>query len=140
MTNPQVGPPSCLQLREQHITHDGEVCQFEALMRWRHPSLGFVPPDEFIGLAERSGNIRKLSQWMLEHITSQLQQWQQQGSRISVAVNLLRLIGGSWGAVVRVLYRNVCGVPERLFREYGMPSQHISYLCRYRDASTILIK
>ncbi|MCZ0926675.1 EAL domain-containing protein [Halomonas janggokensis] len=69
-------------------THDGEVCQFEALMRWRHPSLGFVPPDEFIGLAERSGNIRKLSQWMLEHITSQLQQWQQQGSRISVAVNL----------------------------------------------------
>ncbi|WP_085918717.1 bifunctional diguanylate cyclase/phosphodiesterase [Halomonas sp. CSM-2] len=69
-------------------TRDGEVCQFEALMRWRHPSLGFVPPDEFIGLAERSGNIRKLSQWMLEHITSQLQQWQQQGSRISVAVNL----------------------------------------------------
>ncbi|QNI02831.1 EAL domain-containing protein [Halomonas sp. SH5A2] len=69
-------------------TRDGEVCQFEALMRWRHPSLGFVPPDEFIGLAERSGNIRKLSQWMLEHITSQLHQWQQQGSRVSVAVNL----------------------------------------------------
>lgn len=69
-------------------TRDGEVYQFEALMRWRHPSLGFVPPDEFIRLAERSGNIRKLSQWMLEHVTSQLQQWQQQGSRVSVAVNL----------------------------------------------------
>ncbi|SES33700.1 diguanylate cyclase (GGDEF) domain-containing protein [Vreelandella subterranea] len=69
-------------------TRDGKVCQFEALMRWRHPSLGFVPPDEFIGLAERSGNIRKLSQWMLEHIASQLHQWQQQGVRISVAVNL----------------------------------------------------
>ncbi|SDN05602.1 putative bifunctional diguanylate cyclase/phosphodiesterase [Vreelandella arcis] len=69
-------------------THNGQVCQFEALMRWRHPSLGFVPPDEFISLAERSGNIRQLSQWMLEHVTAQLHEWQQQGHRVSVAVNL----------------------------------------------------
>ena len=72
----------------QVATQTGQVCQFEALMRWRHPSLGFVPPDEFIGLAERSGNIRQLSQWMLEHVAAQLYQWQQQGYRVSVAVNL----------------------------------------------------
>jgi len=72
----------------QVATQTGEVCQFEALMRWRHPSFGFVPPDEFIGLAERSGNIRQLSQWMLEHVAAQLYQWQQQGYRVSVAVNL----------------------------------------------------
>ena len=66
----------------------GLVSQFEALMRWRHPSLGFVPPDEFIGLAERSGNIRMLSQWMLTHVCAQLQIWQQRGYHLSVAVNL----------------------------------------------------
>ncbi len=66
----------------------GMVNQFEALMRWRHPSLGFVPPDEFIGLAERSGNIRMLSQWMLTHVCAQLQLWQQRGYHLSVAVNL----------------------------------------------------
>ncbi|MEA2117311.1 putative bifunctional diguanylate cyclase/phosphodiesterase [Halovibrio sp. HP20-50] len=69
-------------------THTGLVCQFEALMRWRHPSLGFVPPDEFIELAERSGNIRMLSQWMLTHVCEQLHAWQRRGYNVSVAVNL----------------------------------------------------
>ncbi|NYS35048.1 EAL domain-containing protein, partial [Streptococcus danieliae] len=69
-------------------TRSGHVTQCEALMRWRHPSLGFVPPDEFIGLAERSGNIRMLSQWMLAHVCEQLHTWQQQGYRLAVAVNL----------------------------------------------------
>lgn len=66
----------------------GLVNQCEALMRWQHPSLGFIPPDEFIGLAERSGNIRMLSQWMLNHVCAQLQAWQQRGYHLSVAVNL----------------------------------------------------
>ncbi len=64
------------------------VTQCEALMRWRHPSLGFVPPDEFIGLAERSGSIRMLSQWLLEHVCAQLETWQKQGHYLSVAINL----------------------------------------------------
>ncbi|MGP9768075.1 EAL domain-containing protein [Halomonas sp. AOP13-D3-9] len=69
-------------------THSGHVNQCEALMRWRHPSLGFVPPDEFIGLAERSGSIRMLSQWMLATVCAQLHTWQQSGYHLSVAVNL----------------------------------------------------
>ncbi|CEP36435.1 MULTISPECIES: bifunctional diguanylate cyclase/phosphodiesterase [Halomonadaceae] len=69
-------------------TRSGHVNQCEALMRWRHPSLGFVPPDEFIGLAERSGSIRMLSQWMLANVCAQLQAWQQRGYHLSVAVNL----------------------------------------------------
>ncbi|NYS61482.1 bifunctional diguanylate cyclase/phosphodiesterase [Vreelandella salicampi] len=69
-------------------TRTGEVCQFEALMRWRHPTLGFVPPDEFIGLAERSGNIAMLSQWMLGHVCQQIHLWKAQGQHLSVAINL----------------------------------------------------
>lgn len=69
-------------------TTTGGVCQFEALMRWRHPTLGFVPPDEFIGLAERSGNIGLLSDWMLAHVCEQLSLWKRQGHHLSVAINL----------------------------------------------------
>ena len=69
-------------------TITGNVCQFEALMRWRHPTLGFVPPDEFIGLAERSGNIGLLSDWMLAHVCEQLYHWKRQGRHLSVAINL----------------------------------------------------
>ncbi|CAH1044350.1 EAL domain-containing protein [Halomonas sp. TD01] len=69
-------------------THSGQVCQFEALMRWRHPTLGFVPPDEFIGLAERSGNIGLLSNWMLAHVCEQLHRWKCADNHLSVAVNL----------------------------------------------------
>ncbi|WP_404341866.1 EAL domain-containing protein [Vreelandella venusta] len=69
-------------------TTTGRVCQFEALMRWRHPTLGFVPPDEFIGLAERSGNIGLLSDWMLAHVCEQLSLWKRQGHHLSVAINL----------------------------------------------------
>lgn len=69
-------------------TTTGNVCQFEALMRWRHPTLGFVPPDEFIGLAERSGNIGLLTDWMLDHVCEQLSDWKRQGCHLSVAINL----------------------------------------------------
>ncbi|MGY4878730.1 putative bifunctional diguanylate cyclase/phosphodiesterase [Vreelandella aquamarina] len=69
-------------------TRTGNVSQFEALMRWRHPTLGFVPPDEFIGLAERSGNIGRLTRWMLVHVCQQISEWKNAGYSISVAVNL----------------------------------------------------
>ncbi|MEL7981601.1 EAL domain-containing protein [Vreelandella titanicae] len=69
-------------------TRNGRVDQCEALMRWRHPSLGFVPPDEFISLAERSGSISMLSHWMLANVCAQLHAWQQHGYHLSVAVNL----------------------------------------------------
>ncbi|MFC3283712.1 putative bifunctional diguanylate cyclase/phosphodiesterase [Litchfieldella rifensis] len=69
-------------------TDSGEVVQFEALMRWQHPTLGFIPPDEFITLAERSGNIHLLSQWMIDAVGKQLQSWGRQGHTLRVAVNL----------------------------------------------------
>ncbi|SDM58778.1 diguanylate cyclase/phosphodiesterase [Franzmannia pantelleriensis] len=66
----------------------GRVCQFEALMRWQHPSLGFIPPDEFITLAERSGNIRLLTRWMIDSVCHQLAEWRRAGQPHSVAINL----------------------------------------------------
>ena len=60
----------------------------EALIRWVHPELGFLPPDEFISLLEHAGNIQVLTKWVLNTVLSQLSQWWAQGHEIRVAVNL----------------------------------------------------
>ncbi|MFC0339079.1 diguanylate cyclase/phosphodiesterase [Kushneria avicenniae] len=72
----------------QIAADSGEVIGFEALMRWQHPMLGFVPPDEFIALAEQSGRILQLTQWMLRAVCRQIDQWAHQGETVSVAINL----------------------------------------------------
>lgn len=66
----------------------GAIVSFEALMRWQHPELGFIPPDEFIALAEQSGFIGVLTQWMIHTVCRQLADWQRQGQRINAAINL----------------------------------------------------
>lgn len=66
----------------------GEVNSVEALVRWIHPVHGFMPPDEFIGLAESSGNIAMLSNWVLRTVIAQLSEWRKQGIHINAAVNL----------------------------------------------------
>ncbi len=60
----------------------------EALIRWQHPELGFIPPDEFIRLAEHSGLIALVTHWMIDQVMAQLAQWQQQQIQMQVAINL----------------------------------------------------
>ncbi len=60
----------------------------EALIRWEHPEMGPIRPDEFIMLAESTGNIDMVSQWVLHQAMDQLVSWRQQGLDITVAVNL----------------------------------------------------
>ena len=60
----------------------------EALIRWQHPQLGFVPPDQFIALAEHAGCIGMVTQWMLQQVIAQAASWWQQGHRVRIAINL----------------------------------------------------
>ena len=65
-----------------------DVTGVETLLRWQHPEHGFVPPDEFIMLAERTGLIGKLTEWVLESAIAQCGRWRQAGLALDVSINL----------------------------------------------------
>jgi len=60
----------------------------EALVRWRHPERGVIPPDQFIGPAEQTGLIHPLTRWVLETAMQQCVGWLQAGLDLMVSVNL----------------------------------------------------
>lgn len=68
-----------MQLFYQPIVEcaSGEVVGFEALLRWNHPELGIVPPMEFIPLAEKSGMIAQIGQWVIETACEAAAGWEQ---------------------------------------------------------------
>ena len=61
---------------------------FEALVRWRHPVLGLLPPSQFIPLAELSDVIRPLTLWVLDEALGRLKSWSHSGLCLRMAVNL----------------------------------------------------
>ncbi len=69
--------------------NSGEIIGAEALLRWLHPQWGMVPPVEFITIAEESGLILTIGDWVLEQAVAQAAQWQQAGfPELVMAVNL----------------------------------------------------
>ncbi len=64
------------------------VCSVEALIRWNSASLGFVPPDEFIGIAEQAGLIERVTAWVLDRTLDDLADFRNQGYVFSMAINL----------------------------------------------------
>jgi len=66
----------------------GCVMGVEALVRWQHPTRGFLPPDEFIPAAEQTGLIGQLTRWVLAKALTQCAELHQAGCLISMAVNL----------------------------------------------------
>jgi diguanylate cyclase (GGDEF)-like protein/PAS domain S-box-containing protein len=66
----------------------GEIIGVEALARWEHPTLGWVPPSKFIPLAEETGQILALGSWVLREACRAGARWQKNGNPLRVSVNL----------------------------------------------------
>ncbi|WP_099353615.1 sensor domain-containing protein [Fredinandcohnia onubensis] len=67
----------------------GKVTSFEALLRWNHPTLGFVSPAEFIPIAEDTGLILSIGEWLIHTVCQKLKRWKESGyGTVSVGINL----------------------------------------------------
>ena len=113
----------------------GKIASAEALIRWMHPTRGFVPPDLFVTLAEETGHIRTLTTWTLERAIADQAALRERGCDIEIALNLsgcmLAEAGFAHHVVQRVQKANarmcmeitetaVIGNPELALREIGV--------------------
>ncbi len=96
---------------------DQRVVGVEALIRWQHPELGMVPPDQFIPLAEQNGNIIAIGEWVLDQACRQLREWHDQGfSELRMAVNL---------STVQLHHSELPRVVNNLLQIYRLPPRSL---------------
>jgi diguanylate cyclase (GGDEF)-like protein len=77
-----------LQYQPKLTLSDRGCVSAEALIRWRHPTRGFVPPDQFIPFAEQTGCIKGITRWVLGKSLAQLAAWRGSGLDIALNVNI----------------------------------------------------
>jgi len=80
-----------LHFQPQQDIASGRIVACEALVRWQHPELGMVPPAQFIPLAEDSGLILPLGEWVLREACLQQVRWAKSGIRLTMAINIAAL-------------------------------------------------
>jgi diguanylate cyclase (GGDEF)-like protein/PAS domain S-box-containing protein len=105
----------------QPIVHlaTGELVGFEALIRWNHPDRGMVHPGEFISIAEETGLIFPIGEWMLRQSCCQLAAWQRafpEASNLWVAVNV---------SAKQFMQANVEDLVSRLLSESGLRAESL---------------
>src|SRR5579862_710077 len=95
----------------------GRITGLEALLRWQHPELGLVSPDKFIRIAENSGLILPIGEWVLRTACSQARTWQDEGLPIvSVAVNV---------SAIQFRQEDFCELVRRVLQETGLAPQYL---------------
>ncbi len=97
----------------------GEMVGAEALLRWNHPSLGFIPPDEFVLVAEKTGVIRPLTYWVLDTALAEKARWSQEcgGETISVNISAVNLHEKDFESNLLALLKKHRVLPENLVLE-----------------------
>lgn len=97
----------------------GKITGFEALLRWHHPELGEISPAEFIPLAEHTGHIIAIGQWVMETAFTQVQEWHDSGlGRARVAVNL---------SAGQFRLTDLAASVERMLYARGVPTDFIEF-------------
>jgi diguanylate cyclase (GGDEF)-like protein/PAS domain S-box-containing protein len=95
----------------------GKIIGLEVLLRWQHPSMGLVPPDKFIRIAENCGLILPIGEWVLRAACSQARKWQDEGlPAMTVAVNV---------SAVQFRQEGFCELIGRVLHEAGLAPQYL---------------
>ena len=95
----------------------GKITGLEALLRWQHPQLGLVPPDKFIRIAENSGLIVQIGEWVLRTACAQARKWQDEGlPAVTVAVNV---------SAVQFRQEDFSELIRRVLQETGLAPEYL---------------
>lgn len=104
-----------LLYQPQVDTASGKTVGFEALVRWRHPTKGLVSPHDFIPMAEETGLISQIGEWVLREACRQAQIWRNEmRADFHIAVNL---------SVGQFILRNVPSLVRSVLEETGLPAE-----------------
>nr|WP_275666707.1 GGDEF domain-containing phosphodiesterase [Vibrio tubiashii] len=77
-----------LEYQPKVDVHTGAIVGAEALLRWKHPDLGIVPPNDFIGVAEKTAQIIPIGRWVLQQAIRTAARWNKEGVDLCVSVNV----------------------------------------------------
>jgi diguanylate cyclase (GGDEF)-like protein/PAS domain S-box-containing protein len=95
----------------------GKIIGLEALLRWQHPTLGLMPPDRFIRIAENCGLIIPIGEWVLRTACAQVRKWQDEGiPAVSIAINV---------STVQFRQKGFCELIRRVVNEMGLDPQYL---------------
>jgi diguanylate cyclase (GGDEF)-like protein len=95
----------------------GSITGLEALLRWHRPELGSVPPDKFIRIAENSGLIIPIGEWVLRTACHQARKWQDEGlPPVTVAVNV---------SAVQLRHEGFCELIKKVLHETGLAAHYL---------------
>jgi diguanylate cyclase len=105
----------CLHYQPKSDIRTGAIVGVEALVRWQHPERGLIPPAEFLPLAEQTGAMRALTDWVLREALRQCAQWRAAGRELTVAVNVsaTNVLDDHFADAVIALLHDA-GLPPRL--------------------------
>ncbi|WP_420590748.1 EAL domain-containing protein [Bacterioplanoides sp.] len=107
-----------LYYQPQIDTETQQIIGVEALIRWIHPERGLVPPDQFIPVAEETGLILAIGEWVLEQAAWQAKTWLDQGINIgAVAVNI---------AGPQITKEDLTEKVKSVLKRYDLPPQHLA--------------
>jgi diguanylate cyclase (GGDEF)-like protein/PAS domain S-box-containing protein len=107
-----------LHYQPQFVPHTGELFGIEALVRWSHPRHGLMPPGYFISVAEESGLIGSLGQWVLREACAQVEAWRRAGFVVPrLAIN----ISGR-----EILYDHLAQNVARILAETGLDPGNVA--------------
>jgi len=120
------GMRRAIEREEFHILYQpkidslsNRITALEALIRWDHPELGTLPPAEFIALAEETGLIIPIGEWVIRRVCSDNRQWQEQGlPKVRVAVNL---------SGYQLQAKNFVATVKGILEESGLSGEYLEF-------------
>ena len=106
-----------LHFQPKFCSKNGKISGMEALLRWTHSEHGFIPPDEFIPIAEQTGVINPLTRWVIDKALSQLSELREMGFDLTVAVNI---------SAINLKEKNFSRIVQEGLQKYKIPPSLLS--------------